>query len=226
MFVLRSLIEDYKSRQLEKNRSLEILNNYARIIELADIWLKDKTKEEKILLLDYLIAALTDNLCASGVAAPLIKEYSEPFIRALPLYCYDESGMEVCIRSEEEIDVDLTHIKVYVSPWKNDKMADNLLTLAKIPFKYYINNHLSDYYTEIEFCHVHNENHSIVADKSHKKGVIKSKLCRTELLYPHCTTDGKQWYNAHSGSVIGEVQDFRLAAVYTLSQKRYQCKNS
>lgn len=78
---------------------------------------------------------------------------------------------------------------------------------------------------DIDLCHVYNGNHSIHIGTYLKKSEIESEVCRTELLYSHCHTNGEYWYNSHTGKIISKVNDFRIAALYYAAQIRYKIKN-
>lgn len=213
---------------------IEIFNNIKKQIKISESkrgydeilnrviwWLDGRSTKEKLLLLDYLIDVLLEDICSSGVVKPLISRHASPFINCFPTYCFDKNGSAINIRTEEKIEVDLSKTRIYVCPWNKLRIPDNLFNLMKKPFTYDKNNHFSDFYSDINLCHVYNGNHSIHIGNYLKEGKITSEICHTELLYPNCRTDGLFWYDVHSGQKIMNVDDFRLAAVYSLAKMRY-----
>lgn len=202
----------------------EAKQSYSEVINTARSWVRNKSEQEQILILNYIVDILIEDICSSGTADVLKKTASSPFIGCIPYLCKDENGNTVDIRTEEKTEVELSNAKLYVCPWNKSKIIDSLIRLNQTAFIFDETNHMSDFYTDINLCHVYNGNHSIHIGSYLKKGRIVSNVCRTELLYPHCSTDGLYWYNKHTGDRICNVTDFRLAAVFTVAQMRYELK--
>lgn len=200
------------------------VRSYFEIIDTARIWTKDKSDNEKRLLLTYLIDTILDDICAEKNFQSLISHISPLQRYAFPKEYCDENGNKNEIDLSNTIDVDLTSSRIFTSLWSRGKTANNLLNINNNDFTFDEDNHKSVYYTDIELCQVYKGFHSINAGRYLKKGVIKSSVFRMELLYPHCTTNGLYWYNAHNGDVASEVYDFRFAAVYTLARMRAGCR--
>lgn len=194
---------------------------FEEIMKTAESWIEEKVPEEQILLLDYIINVITEDLCCSTVAEILEKPYSNILPACcFPSFCIDESGNKIKICTEKRTKVDLSQAKVYVRPWNKSKTAIDLLALSENPFTYNKDNHKSDFYTDINLCKVNNGNHGIHIANYLKKGTIESDVYDIKLLYPHCTTDGLKWYNSHTGESLGDVYDFRIAAAYSVAQLR------
>lgn len=219
--------EEKRKKEVElSNEEIDAKVNYKFVMKWANIWMeKYKENDQRIELLDYLISTLIEDLCTSGVVYPLVHDYASPFTMFFPLLCYDENGDECHVSTNRQIEIDLANTNVYVCPWDTKRIPANLFNLLSNPFEYHKDNQRSDFYTDINLCHVYNGNHSINIGRYLKKGKICSVICNTELLYPHCTTDGVHWYNAHTGQELDRVADFRIAAIYSLAQKRYKYKN-
>lgn len=194
--------------------------SYFDIINTARIWTKNKSNDEKRLLLSYLIDTILDDICTEMIFQPLIfKAYSPPNCLMFP-EMYEVDGNKKTMLSDEIVDVDLSVGKVLTCPWNNERTPRNLLNIQNNDFKFKQDNHSSVYYTDIELCQVYNGFHSINAGRYLKKGIIKSNVFRFELLYANYITDGLYWYNAHNREKHSKVFDFRIAAVYSLARMR------
>lgn len=189
------------------------------------IWIKNRDRDEQIILLDYIVDMLKEDICSGNAAKVLMSSYSSPFKEFIPLYYEDENGVKRSILCDEKHSVNLAKAHIYLCPWNKMRIPDNLFRLKQVPFKYDDENHKSHYYTDIDLCHVYNGNHSIHIGVYLKKGEIKSEVCRTELLYSHCYTDGEYWYNSHTNKSISKVGDFRIAALYYAAQIRHRIKS-
>lgn len=220
------MIDFEKIYQKEKNIAdkmspMVVQRSYNEVLKLANIWIEKGSKDEKVTLLNYLIDSILEDICTSHIAQILYNK--EPPINMedlVPLQLFDELGNEISICTNKKIEVDLSKSKVYVCPWNKSRLHDILLTLYKTSFKYDESNHLSYFFTDLDFCWVYNGNHSICAGIYYKKGTIISEICDTKLLYLHCKTDGQFWYNLHTGEKLMPVYDFRFAAAFSIAQIR------
>ncbi len=212
-----------KLKRLFKKKTGELQDcgtrSYFDITNTARIWTKNKSDDEKRMLLSYLIDTILDDVCAEMVYQPLISNTSPQNFIIFP-ETYDEAGSRKSMLSGETVDVDLSVSKVLTCPWNNTRTPRNLLNINGNDFEFMQDNHRSVYYTDIELCQVYNGFHSINAGRYLKKGTIKSDVFRFELLYLHYVTDGLYWYNVHNGEKHSKVFDFRLAAVYSLARMR------
>lgn len=183
------------------------------IMECANNYMENKSKAEQLILLDYLIDSLKIDLCATGIIFPWYNQPTTPFNLPFPSRVYDEKGNEIVIYGAKT-EVSLESSSIYVRPWENNRAFDSIIYLSNKDFVYDKDNHGSYYYDDIDLCYVYNGNHSINAGRYFKKGKITSVCCNMVLLYEHCFTDGKAWYNSHTNEVLFSVDDFRLAALY------------
>ena len=210
---------------LEKSR-------YDEIMFVANHWLNGnygQTTEEKTDILDYLIDVLLVELCACGAVDPLINSRSILYRNGLrapfPIEYPDQDGQWVKVYGEQTMEVELAKTKIYVHPWCNKRTVDVLALLKNSDFIYDKKNHISYYFTDLDFCYVYNGNHSINMGHYMKKGTIMSRICDTELLYRKIRTDGVKWYLRENNSIIrSDVEDYRLAAIFTFGQMRYELK--
>lgn len=205
---------------------------YDEIMSIAKHWLTGKygqTTEAKIDILDYLIDVLLVELCACGAVDPLINSrsilYRNGFRAPFPIEYLDQNGQQVKMYGEQTMEVGLAKTKIYVHPWCNRKTADALALLKNSDFIYDKDNHISYYFTDLDFCYVYNGNHSINMGHYMKKGTIMSHICDMEQLYRKIRTDGVKWYLRENDNIIrSEVEDYRLAAIFTFGQMRYELK--
>lgn len=213
------------TRNVEDEKKFDYQHSYERLINLVNRYLDTYSQDEAVYILDYLISSILDDICTSVIVEPLITIPEGILLQPFPDHYYDENSKRHEIHTGNIKKVELSKCNIYVRPWNTEKTMDNLINLMKKDFEYKENNHFSYYYSEIDLCYVHNGNHSINAGRYLKKGKIISDELDITLLYPHCKTDGAYWYNSHTGNPIGKVDDFRLAAVYTLSRMRYDIRN-
>ena len=174
------------------------------------------------MFLNYLIKSLLDDVCSSSLTESLFRKVNGVLDFPFPFFYYDENGVRYDIFEEKETIVDLSVQNIYVRPWNNSKLINNLMHIESKEFAYMPDNHKSFYYSDIDLCYVYNGNHSINAGRYFKKGVIRSKTLNTTKLYPHCKTDGVHWYNSHTNEKLFKTDDFRLAAVYSIAKMRYE----
>lgn len=210
---------------MKRDREMHIKASYERIIDVAKTYSHGSTKEEYLMLLDYLIDTLLDDVCTSVVVEPLTRFVDGTLPEPFPNVYIDEKGNRHCICQKTKTAVDLSTAKIYVRPWNNDRTKKSMKRLSKEDFTYYEDNHWSIFYTDINLCYVYNGNHSINAGRYFHKGTIFSRKYDLPEIYPYCMTDGLNWYNPFTNQVLSNVSDFRLAAVYTLAQMRYTVKN-
>lgn len=225
---LQECCEKRTAKNLQKEREEISRKSYSRLLDTVGIFTGDeeRTKEDKLLLLDYLIQTILADVCADAVFKPLVSWPEQTLSDPFPSKYYDKTGQEHPIMQGEVIPVDLETSIVYVQPWSKEKAVSKLLFLKNHDFVFDRNNHYSKYYANINLCYVYNGNHSINAGRYYRKGTIMSPVYDLESLYPHCTTDGIYWYNKHTGSRISEVADFRLAAVFSIAQLRWTIRNA
>lgn len=198
--------------------------SFDSVINLTEAFLENKSDSDKIVILDYIIDILKVDICSSGIVEPFIIQPSEPYNYPFPNSVYDENGNTINGR-KGIIEIELDKTDIYVRPWNVERQFKSILSLKDIEFEYDKTNHWSLYYSDINLCYVFNGNHSINAGKYFKKGKINSEYLDLTLLYPHCYTDGKHWYNSHTNDIIADVDDFRLATIYELAKKRFFIKN-
>lgn len=190
------------------------------IIRNAKTMIKGESKEDQVFILTYIIDAIVDDLCHSTASNVLQKSIDLPIKYFIPTFYHDEQGNEMSISKEEKISVDLSNDNVYSYPYNKKKIIRGLFDLRSEPFFYDENNHYANYFTDINICHVRDGYHHIHIGRYYKKGSIMADVMQTELLYPHCTTDGLNWYNFHTGEIIEKVYDFRIATAYSIAQLR------
>lgn len=198
--------------------------SFRLVMECANNYMENKSRDEQLILLDYIINSLKIDLCATGTVFPWYNQPTEPFNPPFPSRVYDEKENEIEIFGAKT-EVSLESSSIYVRPWNNNRAFDSIIYLSNKDFIYDKDNHGSYYYDDIDLCYVYNGNHSINAGRYYKKGKISSVTCNMVKLYEHCYTDGLNWYNAHTNQVIATVEDFRLAAIFEIAKKRYNLRN-
>lgn len=220
-----------KDRNFAASQNISDINQFYGQYEFEElkntilIWIKNRSRDEQIVLLDYIVDMLKEDLCSGNAAKVLMNPFSSPFSDFIPIGYEDENGKRCSILCDEKHSVNLAEAHIYLCPWKKERIPNNLFRLREDSFRFDCDNHKSHYYTDIDLCHVYNGNHSIHIGVYLKKGEIESEVCRTELLYSHCYTDGEYWYNSHTDEIISKVGDFRIAALYYAAQVRYKFKS-
>ncbi|GGK23059.1 hypothetical protein GCM10010965_14910 [Caldalkalibacillus thermarum] len=227
--MLRKILEwNRKNADLPEKHKLPYPGfEYSRTFGLVDSWLEKETKENKIVLIDFVLDVLREDLKMDLLTTILYRDAH--FEDTLPNYLfpshyYNERGDFLKVYPEEgkKINVDLADDCVWVMPWKRQSLKDRVLNIFKTDFKYDKDNHKAYYFTHINVCQVYNGIHSVTAGIVHKKGSIIAKVCDLSRLFDHVYTDGEVWYNAHNNEKLGDVFDFRLAIMYELARQKHQ----
>ncbi|GGK23239.1 hypothetical protein GCM10010965_15050 [Caldalkalibacillus thermarum] len=202
---------------------------YSRALRLVESWLENETQENKVILIDFVLDVLRQDLKMDLLTTILYRE--EHFEDTLPNYLfpshyYNEQGdcLEIypAKGKERKIRIDLADDCVWVMPWRRQSLKDWVLNIFKTDFKYDKDNHMAYYFTHINVCQVYNGTHSVSAGIAHRKGSIEAIECDLSRMFDHVHTDGVAWYNAHDGSKLGDVFDFRLAIMYEVAKLKYR----
>ncbi len=205
----------------ETEKEFITLESYHGIIRTAESGIRGRKPQEQVMFLEYIISSVLDEICAVTVNELVYKKGHRLLNCPFPAYCFDESGNKHDLLRDEKVNVCLSDAKVYIRPWNTVKLIDSLVLLKDICFEYDEHNHESIYFSDINLCYVFNGNHSINAGRYFKKGEILSNKYDMKTLFYNCTTDGIEWYNAHTNQRIQRVDDFRFAVVFTLAKIRY-----
>lgn len=190
---------------------ISLRTNCIQLLILTNNFINNKSIEEKLDIINYLIKSIMTDVCTSVIVTPVkqIGELKEVF----PLYYYDKYGGIYSICTNKKVMVNLDDPSVYIRPYDNKNIGKKLIDSEQ--------KHLSYWYSDINLCYLYNDNNSINTERGLNNSIIYAEECKMELLYPHWTTDGWYWCNKHNGTRICNVSDFRLAAVYSLAQMRY-----
>ncbi len=218
-------LKKQKRLSYEEERAYQIQKSYNDIVDIAKANISGKALKEQLIVLDYLIRSITDEVCVLTANELLTQKTNGILPSPFPEICFDVSGNICNLRLEAKQLVDLSEVQVYVRPWNTDRMFRILKTINDCDFKYDVNNHSSVFYSDINLCYVYNGNHSINAGKYFKKGELMSKQFDMNTLYLNCKTDGLNWFDIHSGKVLCDVSDYRFAVIFTLAQLRSELKS-
>lgn len=226
MFFQKRLIKDnHKSCD-----ELEPSGEYIHCMDFVKQTLKyEKTKEDKIVILDFLLGVIKKDLQYDILTTILYNEegFSERITTIFPIYYYDEDGnkLETYTKKKTYKNIDLSEDCVLVMAWHRDRLRGTIKNIYKNNFKYHSSNHLAYYFTHIDVCYAHNGLHSITSGIGHQKGYIKAVECDISKLFNHVYTDGKTWYNSHNDEYLTDVYDFRIAILYEIARTKYNLLN-
>lgn len=211
----KSLGKEYVMAVFEKKRLERI--SYTGLMETARHQKRGHTSEEVLELLDFMVSTVIDDAC-SRPAVSLLSGSPLPRPSDLfPASYYDEDGIERLTATGNTVDFSLPTVRVYAVPWKVSGLMEAVLQFKERVFQYNTN-HTCYYVPEWNLCYVANGNHSVLGAKYNGQGTVRAELCPLHPLFPHIKTDGVNWINKHTGNVLFEVYDFRIAAAYGLSQ--------
>jgi hypothetical protein len=192
------------------------------------IYEEEKTKEDQILILDYILSVVREDLKYDILTDIFYRE--EWFDRELriqlpfPYYYYNKEGIRLSIyEADAEVkEVDLAKECVLVFPWHREKMRESIKNIGRNEFVYQKTNHKAYYFSPINICFVYNGMHSIAAGVGFKRGYIEADEYDVSKLYDHVYTDGLCWYNSHNNQKLDDLLDFRIGIIYEISRMKYQ----
>lgn len=213
-----------KYKCLSEHESLETaVISYKSVIDLAKSWCSLSSPNESVVLLDYLIDTLINDICIYQVSLPIYKGFSNAVRHPFPTSCKDEYSKEISCFTGRKISIELSKTPTFTTPRDSARTRASLIRLQKEEFEFNPLNHDCYYYPEINLCYVGNGNHSINAGRYFKKGTVEASEILLSKLFPHIETDGVNWLSIHHKSPIDslKIPDFRFAAIYSLAQMRY-----
>lgn len=199
-------------------------SNYENICSMIENSIINLSFAEQLIVLHYFMETLTIDFCSCIIAKPLYQIIYPNFNSFFPNVFYDENGNFHKVKSQKRT-ISLKDTHIYLNAWNNERTVSNLIHIEKNNFIYDKLNHYGYYYPEINLCQITNGNHSINAGRYLKKGNItvdEYKLCD---IFPYITTDGYEWLCTKYNASLGEVNDFRIAALYYISKKLYELNN-
>lgn len=199
------------------------VTSYKSVIDLVESWCCLSSPNESVVLLNYLIDTLINDICIDQVSLPIYKGFGNAVPHPFPTSCTDEYNKEISCFTGRKISVELSNTPVLTSPRDPTRTRSIIIRLQKEEFEYNPLNHECYYYPEINLCYVGNGNHSINAGRYYKKGNVNASEILLSKLFPHIETDGVNWINTHLKAPIDglKIPDFRFAVVYSLAQMRY-----
>jgi hypothetical protein len=126
------------------------------------------------------------------------------------------------INTREKIVLDLGKSYVFTVCWSGQKLFDNVTREGGSPFRDFWGDHTGYYYKTMDYACVVNGVHSVTAALREKRGKLSLMLFDDTPLFERVVTDGAYWIDAQTFEVLGEVSDFRLALIYSLTRLKYQ----
>jgi hypothetical protein len=111
--------------------------------------------------------------------------------------------------------------------WDTEKTQQAYADVKNNGFNFDDENHRCTYYPEINMCVVYNGfHHTAMASLLHTGLIKPNETCRLEQVYDYVQTDGTDWIDINTKEIICKVFDFRIAAIYELSRRKYEIENS
>lgn len=200
--------------------NISAVGEYKYAIDFIHSVFKTETSaEDQLIVLNFMLDVIKEDLRTDLLShifysqADFDREFDWPF----PITCADETGNEFSIETGWA-EVDLEQNCVLVLPWRRDRLRNQILNISKNDFRYIERNHKAWFFPYISLCYVYNGRHSIASGVVYKKGKIKALQYDITKLFPHINTDGKYWYNSHTGERAGEVPDFRISIIYEIAR--------
>ncbi|ABY93721.1 MULTISPECIES: DUF6710 family protein [Thermoanaerobacter] len=187
----------------------------------------EKTKEDKILILDFMLDVIREDLKYDFLTAIFYREeYFEKGVRIplpFPYSYYDETGTKRSIY-ENVVGIKKVYLAeecILVFPWHRGRIRESIKNIGKNEFQYDEFNHKAFYFSPVNICFVYNGMHSTAAGIGFKKGYIKANNYDVTKLFPHVHTDGLYWYNSHNNQKLEELFDFRIGVIYEISKIKH-----
>lgn len=160
---------------------------------------------------------LTELIYSGQSVLPEEIDFSYP----LPLYYSDKKGKEICLveKNTEKITISLNENNVFILPWNYDRFSGAINHINEAGFVYDKQNHMANYYRDVDFCFVYNGLHHTAVATLLKQGKIKADVIDITKLYPlmDVNPDG-QFYHISSMKITDENPDFRIAAIYKIAR--------
>lgn len=211
----------------EKKQQSEYLGGikFDETIDLAQSWVSGKSKEEQIILLDYMMEVIKTAMCIGEKVGTFSGNERPRLETPFPTHYTSSDGTQKAFGTGEEIDVDLSSTDVYVRPWNKERTWQNILKIKQEEFKHDPSNHKADFYTGVDLCYISNGNHSINAGVYLKKGTIKANVIHIEQMFEHYDTDGYDWIELKTGRRFALEPDETPAILYALYRMKYELED-
>ena len=100
-------------KKINNNQDLSN-NSFDLLMNITENHIADKSKDEQILILNYLIDSLKIDICSSGIILPLIKQPVYPLQPPFPSAIKDKSNNLIEI-THETIEVRLSDTDIYTT---------------------------------------------------------------------------------------------------------------
>lgn len=202
------------------------LVSYRHALDYINITLEGKEASEKKALLEYYMMAIRQDIQSDYLTAVIYRNeyYDRNILHPLPACYQDEAGNKVnpLSKTVRAIDLASNNSTVISFPWNQDSLINAVLNVFLKGFDYDTHDHKAIYYAGLDVVLVTSGKHSIAAAVVKKEGQILAEEYDVTQLFPHVMVDEKrmQWIDCHSGKVLCEVRDFRMALLYELAKKK------
>lgn len=229
--MLRRLIRNLEKRRLEKAlvlpcRKTEEFN--CAVDWAQDIAHNNSAKDEKVILLDYMLSVVRDDLKTDLLSTIFYDK--EHFERRLgfpfPDRYFDEKDTEIKFSPNGERSVSLANDCVLTLPWNRYSTRNCILGVFTNGFQFDKGDHEAEYFTHVDIYCVKRGYHSIAAGVVYKNGSVQAKEYDVSRLFKHMHTDGEFWYNSHNKQKLGAVFDFRVGIIYEIAKLKHQILNA
>lgn len=222
------MLKIFKKKKAREPISIPALEFNFAIGFVKEIFEYEKSDNEKIIILDFMVNVIKEDLKAELLSYIFYSDdhFSRDLRYPFPLFYCDEHGNERSLPQGEMVEVDLVKDTVLVMPWHHDRLRIQIKNIFSNDFVYEPSNHKAYYFPYIGLCYVYNGKHSVSCGIVHKKGAIRAETYDITKLFPHINTDGKHWYNCHNGERKGELADFRLGIIYELARMKHEIENN
>ena len=191
----------------------------------------ENSVEQKVILLDFMIQVIKNDLQTSTLAATFYEEQDfSPHQSAtfFPMICFDKQGNRTStykLTQKGRRIVNLSEDCIFVTPWSPERLQGSIIDLFTNSFDFVPTNHFSTYYKPLGICRIESGCHSISAGIGYKNGEILSKEVDITHCFSHITTDGAYWYSTHTNERLSGVLDFRVAIIYEVTKLKFELIN-
>lgn len=163
----------------------------------------------KLAVYDFAIAALGQELAGESGTA---------IFKSHPPYSHECHIQPAYGKSSSQKNIKFDHINVVSYAWDLTRWGPAATTTLKYGFRQKMDNYTGIYYVELRLLVITNGLHHSTMAKLLQCGSAKAEVVHLAEIFDTVHTDGQQWFEVGKAPI--PVNNFRLAAMYTLAQER------
>lgn len=198
---------------------------FREAMDVAAAFLREARGDRKLLVLDFLLGVVRNDLKHDQLTKILYQRRAEPWLwPPFPPVCCDGRGRRIELFAGEPRErlVSLAGDCVVVVPWDRRGLRSSVETVGAQGFEFDDRNHRAWYFVPLDICWAFDGKRSVAAGVGLRRGYIRAFEYDVSVLFDHVRTDGACWYSRHSGEKLGVVCDFRIGLLFELARMRQE----